>query len=285
MSKQPEGKAGTGADGGERPIVRMVDVTKRFGDEVILDHLDLDVPRGQKVAIIGSSGSGKSTILRITIALEGIDEGRVEIDGRSLFSMPAPGGAKGGKGGHHGSAGEVPADEAHKRKLRERVGIVFQHFNLFPHMTALRNITEAPVRVLGLSRDEAEERARELLERVGLSGKEGSHPAQLSGGQQQRVAIARALAMKPGIMLFDEVTSGLDPEWVGEVLNVLRDLAHEESMTMLIVTHQMHFAEDIADRVLFLDGGRIVEAGPPEQIFSAPEEARTREFLDTVLEA
>ena len=265
MSKQSDGV----------PIVRMVSVTKRFGDDVVLDHLDLDVARGEKVAIIGSSGSGKSTILRITIALEGIDEGRVEIDGESLFSMR--------KNGSEGA--EVPADEAHKRTLRERVGIVFQHFNLFPHMTALRNITEAPVRVLGLSRDEAEERARELLDRVGLAGKENAHPAQLSGGQQQRVAIARALAMKPEIMLFDEVTSGLDPEWVGEVLNVLRDLAHEESMTMLIVTHQMHFAEDIADRVLFLDGGRIVEDGPPEQIFSAPEEARTREFLDTVLEA
>jgi len=256
----------------EAPIVRMVDVTKRFGDEVVLDHLDLDVARGEKVAIIGSSGSGKSTILRITIALEGIDEGRVEIDGTSLFSMS--------RNGH-----DVASDEAHKRKVRERVGIVFQHFNLFPHMTALRNVTEAPVRVLGLTKEEAAERGRELLQRVGLSGKEDSHPAQLSGGQQQRVAIARALAMKPEIMLFDEVTSGLDPEWVGEVLNVLRDLAREESMTMLIVTHQMHFAEDIADRVLFLDNGRIVEDGPPEQIFSAPEEARTREFLDTVLEA
>jgi len=271
---RPAESAGARSGNGT-PIVRMVGVTKRFGDEIVLDHLDLDVARGEKVAIIGSSGSGKSTILRITIALEGIDEGRVEIDGESLFSMS--------KNGSEGA--EVPADEAHLRTLRERVGIVFQHFNLFPHMTALRNITEAPVRVLGLSREEAEVRARELLERVGLAGKEGSHPSQLSGGQQQRVAIARALAMKPEIMLFDEVTSGLDPEWVGEVLNVLRDLAREESMTMLIVTHQMHFAEDIADRVLFLDGGRIVEDGPPEQIFSAPEEARTREFLDTVLEA
>jgi len=283
VSKPSDGSDRTDTRERELPIVRMGGVTKRFGDETVLDHLDLDVARGEKVAIIGSSGSGKSTILRITIALEGIDEGRVEIDGESLFTMPGKGSDRVGAG-----ADEVPADERHKRRLRERVGIVFQHFNLFPHMTALRNITEAPVRVLGLSREEAEARGRKLLARVGLSGKESAHPAQLSGGQQQRVAIARALAMQPEIMLFDEVTSGLDPEWVGEVLNVLRDLAHqesEESMTMLIVTHQMRFAEDIADRVLFLDGGRIVEDGPPEQIFSAPEEARTREFLDTVLNA
>jgi len=254
------------------PIVRMRGVVKRFGDEVVLRGLDLDVRRGETLAVIGGSGSGKSTILRILMTLEGIDGGRVEIDGDSVFTEERDG-------------REVPASEAHLREIRRKVGMVFQHFNLFPHMTALGNVMEAPRRVLGLPRAEAEARARELLARVGLAEKADAHPARLSGGQQQRVAIARALAMQPEIMLFDEVTSGLDPELVGEVLDVLRELARAGDMTMLIVTHQMHFAREIADRVVFLEGGRIVEEGAPEAIFTAPEKERTREFLQSVLEA
>jgi polar amino acid transport system ATP-binding protein len=261
-------------------VVRMRGVEKRFGDEVVLDSLDLNVAAGEKLAIIGTSGSGKSTVLRILMTLEGIEGGRVEIDGEPVFTM-----RKNGR--------EVAASEAHLRKIRRKVGMVFQHFNLFPHMTALGNVVEAPRRVLGLSREEAETRGRELLDRVGLAEKAGAYPARLSGGQQQRVAIARALAMRPRILLFDEVTSGLDPELVGEVLDVLRELAAEgeagegegEERTMLIVTHQMRFARDIADRVVFLEQGRIVEEGTPEAIFTEPREARTREFLQSVLDA
>ena len=253
-------------------MVLLEGVSKSFGDEVVLDSLDLAVRRGEKLAIIGSSGSGKSTILRIVMALEEIDSGRVEIDGERMFFEESDG-------------RRVPTSESHRRRLRDRVGMVFQHFNLFPHMSALENVSEAPRRVLGLSKEDARRRAREYLDRVGLAGKEGSRPAQLSGGQQQRVAIARALAMEPDVMLFDEVTSGLDPELVGEVLEVLRELAERSDMTMLIVTHQMKFAGDIADRVVFLDGGRIVEEGPPEQIFSDPQRGRTREFLESILEA
>jgi len=206
------------------------------------------------------------------MTLERIDRGEVEIDGLRVWRMKRNG-------------REVAADEAHLRKVRMKVGMVFQHFNLFPHMTVVRNVMEAPVRVLRLSKDEARQRAEEYLDMVGLRDKLEAHPAQLSGGQQQRVAIARALAMQPKVMLFDEITSGLDPELVGEVLNVLRQLAQESRMTMLIVTHQMHFAQDISDRVLFLDGGRVVEEGNPEDIFSHPREERTRAFLQRILEA
>jgi len=254
------------------PIVRMRGVDKRFGDEVVLDRLDLEVARGERLAIIGGSGSGKSTILRILMTLERIDGGRVEIDGEPVFTM-----ARDGR--------EAPASETHLRRVRQKVGMVFQHFNLFPHMTALGNVVEAPRRVLGLAKAEAEARGRTLLDRVGLAEKADVHPARLSGGQQQRVAIARALAMRPQVMLFDEVTSGLDPELVGEVLDVLRELAREGETTMLIVTHQMRFAREIADRVAFLDSGRILEEGRPEEIFSEPERERTREFLRSVLEA
>jgi polar amino acid transport system ATP-binding protein len=259
-------------------VVRMRAVEKRFGDDVVLDALDLDVARGEKLAVIGTSGSGKSTILRILMTLEGIEGGRVEIDGEPVFTME-----KNGR--------EVPASESHLREVRRKVGMVFQHYNLFPHMTALGNVVEAPRRVLGLAKEEAEARGRRLLDRVGLAEKADAYPARLSGGQQQRVAIARALAMRPRILLFDEVTSGLDPELVGEVLDVLRELAAEggagegEERTMLIVTHQMRFAREIADRVVFLENGRIVEEGTPEAIFSAPREARTREFLHSVLDA
>jgi len=257
---------------GDDTIVRMRGVRKCFGSEVVLDALDLEVARGERLAIIGGSGSGKSTILRILMTLEGIEGGRVEIDGDSVFTVER-------------SGKEAPASEAHLREIRKKVGMVFQHFHLFPHMTALGNVVEAPRRVLGLSKEEAEARGRSLLDRVGLAEKADAYPARLSGGQQQRVAIARALAMRPEVMLFDEVTSGLDPELVGEVLDVLRELARAGETTMLIVTHQMRFAREIADRVVFLEAGRIAEEGRPEEIFTEPRRARTREFLRSVLEA
>ena len=260
----------TGPMNDERPIIRLRGVSKAFGALRVLEELDLDIPAGQKVALIGPSGSGKSTILRICMTLETIDSGRVEIAGQSMWTMTLNG-------------KEVAADRAHLRKIRSHVGMVFQHYNLFPHMDVLRNVTEAPVHVLGLSREEAGERARSLLELVGLTDKIDAYPAQLSGGQKQRVAIARALAMRPQIMLFDEVTSALDPELVGEVLNVLRTLAHEGKMTMLIVTHEIGFAREIADRVVFMEGGRIVEDDVPELIFTRPTQQRTREFLNAVL--
>ena len=253
------------------PILRMRQVRKSYGKLVVLKHLDLDVYPSQKIALIGPSGSGKSTILRILMTLEDIDSGLVEIDGQSVWNSV-----------HHGRA--TPTDSRRLREIRGKVGMVFQHFNLFPHMNVLRNLTEAPTRVLGLSRDEARDRAVGLLRTVGLNDKIGAFPSQLSGGQKQRVAIARALAMQPTIMLFDEVTSALDPELVGEVLSVLRDLAHHGNMTMLIVTHHMRFAQEIADRVLFLEAGEILEDDTPGIIFSDPKQPRTREFLKTILE-
>jgi len=248
------------------PIIRLRGVSKRFGDTQVLRSLDLDVPAGQKLALIGPSGSGKSTVLRILMTLERIDGGEVEIDGESVWHMD-----RGGR--------RVPADRTHLHHMREQVGMVFQHFNLFPHMNVLRNVTEAPIHALGTPRAEAERQARELLDLVGLADKTRAWPSQLSGGQKQRVAIARALAMKPRIMLFDEVTSALDPELVGEVLNVLRRLARETDMTLLIVTHEMGFAREIAERVVFMEQGTVVEDASPEVIFSQPREARTREFL------
>jgi polar amino acid transport system ATP-binding protein len=252
------------------PVIRLCGVSKSYGELQVLQDMDLDIFPGQKVALIGPSGSGKSTILRILMTLEGVDAGRIEIAGESVWTMRRNG-------------REVPADRAHLRRVRGNVGMVFQHFNLFPHMTVLRNVTDAPIHVLGLSRDEAVRRARELLELVGLEDKIEAYPARLSGGQKQRVAIARALAMRPAIMLFDEVTSALDPELVGEVLNVLGKLASESDMTMLIVTHEIRFAREIADRVVFMEGGRVVEDDVPEVIFSRPGQQRTREFLRAVL--
>jgi polar amino acid transport system ATP-binding protein len=255
----------------DTPMVRFEKVTKAFGDLTILDRFDLSVPRGEKLAVIGPSGSGKSTLLRVLMTLEPISGGVVEVGGEPLWHMD-----RGGK--------LVPANEAHLRKMRTKIGMVFQHFNLFPHMSALRNVTEAPIHVQGLDKAEALERGEALLREVGLGDKMDSKPAQLSGGQQQRVAIARALAMRPEIMLFDEVTSALDPELVGEVLAVIRDLASEQDLTMLIVTHQMGFANEICDRVCFLEGGHLVEEGPPEQIFHEPQQQRTKDFLKAVLE-
>jgi polar amino acid transport system ATP-binding protein len=253
------------------PIIRFDKVIKRFGDLTVLDELDFEVGRGEKVSIIGPSGSGKSTVLRILMTLETIDGGTVWIDGEPLW--------------HERRDGElVPAGEAHLRKMRTRLGMVFQQFNLFPHMTVLRNITEAPVKVLRLSKADARLRAEELLEMVGLADQASKYPHQLSGGQQQRVGIARALAMRPDILLFDEPTSALDPELVGEVLTVIGGLAEEHDLTMLLVTHEMRFAREISDRVCFFDQGRIREQGTPEQLFTEPREDRTREFLRAVLD-
>lgn len=253
------------------PIVKFDKVVKRFGDLTVLNKLDFEVRKGEKVSIIGPSGSGKSTVLRILMTLEGIDEGLVTVDGGPLWHEP-------------NASGElVPASEAHLRKMRSKLGMVFQHFNLFPHMTVLRNITEAPVQVLGLSKADARLRGEELLELVGLSDQANKYPSQLSGGQKQRVGIARALAMRPSILLFDEPTSALDPELVGEVLNVIGKLADEHDLTMLLVTHEMRFAREISDRVCFFDRGRIREEGAPEDIFTDPNEDRTREFLQAVL--
>ena len=255
----------------DAPIIRVSDLRKAYGPLQVLRGMNLDVARGEKLSIIGPSGSGKSTLLRLLMTLEKPSGGRIEVDGEPLWTMSRAG-------------GEVPADAAHIRALRAKVGMVFQHFNLFPHMTALQNVTLAPVKVLGLSKAEAKERGERLLRSVGLGDKLNAYPAKLSGGQKQRVAIARALAMQPAIMLFDEVTSALDPELVGEVLNVLRDLAHEHDITMLLVTHEMAFAQEISDRVIFMDEGRVVEAGAPDRIFNTPAEERTRRFLRAVLQ-
>ncbi len=256
-----------------QPIVSFKDVTKRYGNFTVLDGLNLDVAPGEKVAIIGPSGSGKSTLLRVLMTLEGIDQGMIEVDGESLTHMPGRNGAL------------VTASERHVRKVRAKIGMVFQSFNLFPHMSALQNVIEAPVQVLGVKPAEARERAAELLEMVGLGNKFEHYPSQLSGGQQQRVAIARALAMRPKVMLFDEVTSALDPELCGEVLNVIRRLGSEHNLTMLMVTHQMGFAREFADRVCFFYKGQIHEQGTPTQIYENPQQERTRAFLSAVREA
>ncbi|MCC6487843.1 MAG: ectoine/hydroxyectoine ABC transporter ATP-binding protein EhuA [Candidatus Hydrogenedentes bacterium] len=253
-------------------MVSIRGLKKSYGDVHVLQGIDLDVAPGEKLSIIGPSGSGKSTLLRILMTLERPTKGSIEIEGEPLWDVRLNGRS-------------APADSKHLRRMRSKVGMVFQHFNLFPHMTVLRNVTSAPMHVLRISREEAEDRARELLAKVGLDAKVSAYPSELSGGQKQRVAIARALAMYPKIMLFDEVTSALDPELVGEVLGVLRDLAHRTDMTMILVTHEIRFAREISDRVVFIDHGRIVEQGPPDRIFADPTETRTREFLKAVLEA
>ncbi len=249
----------------------MRGISKSYGERKVLDRIDIDVAAREKVALIGPSGSGKTTILRAAIGLVKPDAGTIRIDGAYLWHVETTTGLK-------------PAGENHARTVRRAVGIVFQHFNLFPHMTALENVREPLVHALGLGREESGVRAVDLLTQVGLRDHLGKHPAQLSGGQQQRVAIARSLALKPKVMLFDEVTSALDPELIGEVLRVVRELAQATDMSMLIVTHEMDFAGDIADRVLMFDEGRIIEAGPPAQVLKAPQNPRTRQFLRAVLE-
>ncbi len=248
-----------------RPVLRLSQVRKTFGSHTALDHVSLDVREGEVVVVIGPSGSGKSTLVRCVHQLEQIDAGAIYLDGELV--------------GYERHRGRLrPMSERRAAAQRRRVAMVFQQFNLFPHFTTLRNVMEAPVRVHGLPRDEAQREAEALLERVGLADKTHSYPRQLSGGQQQRVAIARAVATHPRIMLFDEPTSALDPELVEEVLAVVRGLARE-GKTMVVVTHEMGFAREVADRVVFMESGRIVETGAPAQIFGAPRSPRLRAFL------
>jgi polar amino acid transport system ATP-binding protein len=246
---------------GNGHFVSVEGVTKRFDELVVLRNIDLAVDLHQVVCLIGASGSGKSTLLRCVNRLETVDEGTIVVDGETITD------------------GDVDVNS-----LRRKIGIVFQAFNLFPHMTVMENITLAPRKTRGLSKAEARTQARDLLGRIGLLDKADEYPDRLSGGQQQRVAIARALAMSPKLMLLDEITSALDPQLVSEVLNLVRELANT-GMTMIIATHEMSFAREVADSVCFLDGGIILEEGPPEQIFSQPREERTREFLARIIEA
>jgi ABC-type polar amino acid transport system ATPase subunit len=266
VEKAPATAAATATVGA---FVRLEGVWKRFGPLEVLRGIDLDMRQGEVVVLIGPSGSGKSTLLRCVCLLEAIQRGEIQIEG-----VPIAVGSE-----EHGKK----PDRATIRRMRQEIGMVFQSFNLFPHLTAKENIALAPRRVRGLSRIDADSLALELLARVGLIDKADEHPARLSGGQQQRAAIARALAMRPQVMLFDEVTSALDPELVGEVLRVMRQLA-DEGMTMLVVTHEMGFARDVADRVIFMDQGVIVEEGAPETIFTRPEKVRTQVFLRQLLE-
>ena len=247
-------------------IVEMRAVDKYYGQAHVLKGLDLDVPKGEVLVIIGASGSGKSTLIRCVNGLEVFQNGRIVVDGCEL---PC-------------EADRELGEEKRLAGVRRHVGMVFQQFNLFPHKTVLENISLAPIRVLGKSQADAEATALRLLDRVGLGAHAAKYPGQLSGGQQQRVAIARALAMEPRVMLFDEPTSALDPEMVGEVLDVMRELA-AEGMTMMIVTHEMGFAREVANRVIFIDRGRVLEEGTPAQIFDTPREERTRSFLGRVL--
>ena len=252
---EPMGASANGA------ALQVQGLWKSFGALPVLRGIDLELAEHEVVAVIGASGSGKSTLLRCLNLTEPIDAGRILIEGE-----------------------EITADGVDADRIRRRIGIVFQAFNLFPHMSVLRNVTLAPRKVLGLLPADADARATELLARFGLADKRHDYPDRLSGGQQQRVAIVRALAMQPDLLLLDEVTSALDPELVAEVLNVIRELA-AAGMTMILATHEMGFARDIASRVLFLDAGRILEEGPPDQIFSAPREPRTREFLQRIIDA
>jgi len=248
----------------ETPLLRVSGITKSFGDNLVLDGVDFQVARGQVVCLIGPSGSGKTTVLRSLNGLETPDEGFVEFDGAQRFDFSAP------------------LRPAQRAALRDRSAMVFQHHNLFPHLTVLENVTEGPVHAHGVPKVDAIVRAEALLERVGLTDKRDAHPHELSGGQQQRVGIVRALALEPDLLLFDEPTSALDPELVGEVLLVLKELA-DEGWTMVIVTHELDFARRVADEVLFFDRGVIVERGAPATLFAAPTHERTRRFLDRIL--
>jgi ABC-type polar amino acid transport system ATPase subunit len=244
---------------GNGHLVELESVTKSFGNNVVLDDIDLTIDRGEAIVVAGPSGSGKSTMLRCINGLETVDSGDIRFDGTSI--------PKAGKNIY---------------ALRAEMGMVFQQFNLFPHKTVLQNIVLGPIEVKDVSRDEAEDRARKLLERVGIPEKADQFPADLSGGQQQRVAIARALAMEPKLMLFDEPTSALDPEMIREVLDVMRDLARE-GMTMVVVTHEMGFAREVCDRIVFIDEGKIVEQGPPNEFFTNTKSDRAKEFVDKII--
>jgi len=258
--------------GPQVPMVRFMNVSKSYGALSVVDGLNLDISEGEMVSIIGPSGSGKTTVLRMLMTLETIDAGVIYVDGSPLTHMVRDGVL-------------VPANASYLRKMRAKIGMCFQHFNLFPHMSALQNCMEGPVTVLGLSKADARKRAEELLTMVGMIDKKDQYPARLSGGQQQRVAIARALAMRPKVMLFDEVTSALDPEVIGEVTQVIKKLVTVHRLTMLMVTHQMGFASDISDRVCFFYGGKVEEQGAPKELFGSPKKERTRQFLSAVKEA
>jgi polar amino acid transport system ATP-binding protein len=262
-------QSGTLSGPGTGPMVRAEHVHKRFGRLEVLKGIDLEVGRGEVMVIVGPSGSGKSTFLRCINHLEKLNAGRLWVDGELVGYRQA------GDKLHELREKEVA-------KVRAGIGMVFQRFNLFPHMTALGNIIEAPIRVRGLSGKAARARAGELLERVGLAEKANAYPAQLSGGQQQRVAIARALAMDPKLMLFDEPTSALDPELVGEVLDVMKGLA-KDGMTMVVVTHEMGFAREVGDELVFMDEGVVVEHGKPREVYANPKQERTKRFLDRIL--
>ncbi|WP_047869831.1 ectoine/hydroxyectoine ABC transporter ATP-binding protein EhuA [Nocardiopsis sp. RV163] len=268
VNEEPQG---VGSGPRDESLIVFDDVVKRFGDLTVLDHLNFAVAPGERVTLIGPSGSGKTTILRLLMTLEKVTEGVIWVAGEPFSHMR--------KG-----SGLIRANESYLRARRKRIGMVFQQFNLFPNMTVRQNITEAPVHVLGTPKGEANAKAEELLELVGLGDKIDAHPTQLSGGQQQRVAIARALAMQPEILLLDEVTSALDPELVAGVLDVLREVAETTDITMLCVTHEMAFARDVSHRVLMFDQGQIAEEGTPEQIFGDPKEERTKSFLRSVLD-
>ncbi|WP_328938813.1 amino acid ABC transporter ATP-binding protein [Streptomyces tauricus] len=261
MSGPDGGTTTDSAAPGPRPVLRMEAVRKTFGGAVVLRDVDLEVAPHTVTALIGASGSGKSTLLRCANLLEEIDDGAIWLDNE-----------------------EITDPRADQDAVRRRIGVVFQAYNLFPHMTVLENITLAPRRVHGTGRAEAEARARELLDRLGLGAKADEYPDRLSGGQQQRAAIVRALAVRPRLLLLDEVTAALDPELVGEVLNVVRDLK-EDGMTMVLATHEMGFARDVADQVCFLDGGVVLERGTAEEVFGEPREERTRRFLRRIVEA
>jgi polar amino acid transport system ATP-binding protein len=250
-------------------MVRAEAVHKRFGRLEVLNGIDLEVRRGEVTCVLGPSGSGKSTLLRCINHLEKINSGRLSVDGELVGYREA-----------EGKLYELRETEVTRK--RAEIGMVFQHFNLFPHMTALENVTMAPIRVKGVPRSDARSRAEQLLQRVGLGDKLGTYPVALSGGQQQRVAIARALAMEPKLMLFDEPTSALDPELVGDVLDAMRQLARD-GMTMIVVTHEMGFAREVADEVVFMDEGVVVEAGPPAEVLGSPRHERTKAFLSKVL--
>jgi ectoine/hydroxyectoine ABC transporter ATP-binding protein len=252
------------------PAIKFENVEKRFGDNIVLKDLNFEVARGDRVTLIGPSGSGKTTILRLVMTLEELSGGYIYIDGEPLTHEERDG-------------KRVELGEKAQKQIRKRIGMVFQQFNLFPNMSVLENIIEAPVHVLGQSKEQATARAMELLDSVGLPDKADAHPLELSGGQQQRVAIARALAMDPEILLLDEVTSALDPEIVGEVLGILRHIADTTDITMLIVTHEMQFARDVSNRVMMFDGGKVVEEATPEVMFTNPQHERTQAFLHAVL--
>jgi len=252
------------------PIVRVEGLHKYFGTAHVLRGIDLEVAQGEAVMLVGRSGSGKTTLLRSINFLTEPTVGSVEVDGLRVDADPLR------------SRSRQHLEQI--RQIRLRAGMLFQEFNLFPHMTVLENLIEAPIRVRGMSRDEAVALADQYLVKVGLTDKRDEHPARLSGGQQQRTAIARALCMEPKVLMFDEPTSALDPELIGEVLSVMEDLAHEGT-TMIVVTHEMHFAREAADRVVFMEEGQIVEQGPPEQILNAPQDERTKQFLRRFLES